>query len=99
MSGVWVYILECNDKSLYVGSCQGKEPEARLWEHNNRTYPNAYTAKRLPVRLVHAAYYESIVEGLAAERQVKGWSRANKLALIAENWSELKNLAKRRGGR
>ncbi|MEO9167051.1 MAG: GIY-YIG nuclease family protein [Aestuariivirga sp.] len=99
MSGVWVYILECNDKSLYVGSCQGKEPEARLWEHNNRTYPNAYTAKRLPVRLVHAAYYESIVEGLAAERQVKGWSRAKKLALIAENWSELQNLAKRRGGR
>ena len=99
MSGVWVYILECNDKSLYVGSCQGKEPEARLWEHNNRTYPNAYTAKRLPVRLVHAAYYESIVEGLAAERQVKGWSRVKKLALIAENWSALQNLAKRRGGR
>ena len=98
MAGVWVYILECNDKSLYVGSCQGKEPEARVWDHNNRTYPNAYTAKRLPVRLVHAEYYATITEGLAAERRYKGWSRAKKLALIAGNWERLQQLSKRRGG-
>jgi putative endonuclease len=47
------------------------------------------------VKLMFAQYFESIADAIAAERQVKGWSRAKKEALMKGDWSGLQVLAQR----
>ena len=98
MSGAWVYILRCVDGSYYAGLTKQEEPEALEWEHNSGTYPDAYTAKRRPVKLVYAESFELIIDAIEAERRIKGWSRAKKEALISGDWQQITALAKRRGG-
>ncbi|HVW91357.1 MAG TPA: GIY-YIG nuclease family protein [Devosia sp.] len=88
-----VYILRCADGSYYTGITR-KPVEARLWEHNNAVL-DSYTAKRLPVELVFAEPFERIVDAIACERQIKGWSRAKKEALIRRAYEELPELASR----
>jgi putative endonuclease len=56
-----------------------------------------YTFKRLPVELVWSEHFLNITDAIAVERQIKGWSRAKKEALIRGDYGEIKNLAKRRG--
>jgi putative endonuclease len=92
-TGAWLYILRCADGSYYVGTTR-KALEERLGEHNAGLY-DGYTARRRPVTLVFAQHFDTITDAIAAERQVKGWSRAKKEALIAGNW-ERAELAKRR---
>ncbi|MDE2383590.1 MAG: GIY-YIG nuclease family protein [Alphaproteobacteria bacterium] len=98
MTGAWIYILECSDGSFYTGLTK-QEPEGRLWEHNNRIYKDAYTSTRLPVRLAYAEFHDSIVNAIEAERRIKGWSRAKKIAMMNGDWKRLVELAKRRGGK
>ena len=88
-----VYILGCNDKSYYTGHTDNLE--ARLYQHYNRLIPNCYTATRLPVILLYSASFPTRIEALAAENQIKGWSRKKKEALIKGNWEELSLHAKR----
>ena len=87
-----LYLLECNDGSYYVGHTDNLE--RRLELHCSASIPNAYTSSRLPVKLVWVSQFESRAEALAGERQIKGWSRAKKKALIQGNWSELSRLAR-----
>jgi putative endonuclease len=58
-----------------------------------------YTSSRLPVELVYAEQFQFITDAIAAERRIKGWSRAKKQALIDSDWDRLKLLAKRPGAR
>ncbi len=74
-----MYILECADGSYYTGST--KDLERRLWEHQNMVGAN-YTKKRLPVKLVYYEEYSKIYEAFYREKQVQGWSRKKKEALI-----------------
>jgi putative endonuclease len=90
---VWVYIVKCADGSYYVGSTK-QEPEARVWEHNEGLVKTAYTYSRRPVVLAYAEDYPHWVDGFARERQLKGWSRAKKEALIAQNWDALQRLSR-----
>jgi putative endonuclease len=53
----------------------------------------------LPVRLVFAEFYEDVSEAFAREKQIQGWSRRKKLALIASDWEGLIEAAKNRQGR
>ena len=99
MSGAWVYILKCSDGSYYTGLTKKEEPEARVWEHNNRIYKDAYTSTRLPVQLAHAEYYDMVVDAIATERKIKKWSREKKEAYMAGDWEKLQSLSKRRGGK
>jgi putative endonuclease len=92
--GAYLYILRCADGSYYVGTAR-KSLEARIGEHNAGSY-GGYTATRRPVRMVFAQHFESITDAVAAERQVKGWSRAKKEAMINGEWNRLPELAKRR---
>ena len=94
MSGASLYILRCADGSYYVGTAP-KDLEMRVAEHNSGIYAG-YTAQRRPVKLVFAQHFEIISDAIAAERQVKGWSRAKKEALIAGDWSRIARLAQRR---
>ncbi len=97
--GAWVYILRCNDGSYYTGLTRSKEPEKRLSEHNDGLSPGAFTAKRLPVVLIYAEYFDMVVDAIAAERKIKGWSRAKKEALVQGDWNKIVQLSKRRGGK
>jgi putative endonuclease len=94
MSGAYLYILRCADGSYYIGTTR-KDLEARIAEHNAGHFAG-YTATRRPVRLVFTQHFNVITDAIAAEKQLKGWSRAKKEALIAGNWSQVKFLARRR---
>jgi putative endonuclease len=58
-----------------------------------------YTARRRPVRLVWHEHFELITEAISVERQIKGWSRVKKEALIGSDWQALSALARRRAGK
>jgi putative endonuclease len=95
--GVYVYMLRCADNSFYVGSATGGDLSPRIDQHNAGSY-RGYTFTRRPVVLVWSEYFDRITDGIAAERQIKGWSRAKKEALIRSDWEEVSRLSRRRGG-
>jgi len=95
----WVYILQCADDSYYTGMTRSEEPDQRLSEHQMKLSPSAYTASRLPVRLVYSEYFDLVADAIFAERKIKGWSRAKKEALIQGDWKLVQVLSKRRGGK
>jgi putative endonuclease len=89
----WTYILRCSDKSYYVGSTQNLE--LRVWQHSTGQGAK-YTSTRLPIELVFAAEFERIADAYAFEKQVQGWSRAKREALIASDFDKLPGLSKKR---
>ncbi len=91
---VWrSYILECCDGSVYVRSTG--DLNARIRVHHSGNGP-AYTAKWLPIRLVYSKQHSTLQDAVIRERQLKGWSRANKAALVAGDREALHALSKRR---
>lgn len=92
--GCWLYMLECSDGSFYTGTTR-TDVETRVGQHNAGMHPQAYTFKRRPVKLVFSEHFPNITDAIAVERQVKGWSRRKKQALIARRWGDLPMLAKR----
>src|SRR5262249_28203776 len=80
MDGAYLYIVRCADGSYYTGTARSGL-EQRIAQHNTGVF-DGYTAKRRPVVLVFSEWFEQITDAIAAERQVKGWSRAKKEALI-----------------
>ena len=95
MIAAWVYILRCADGSYYVGSARGETLDKRMAEHQSSAF-GGYTANRRPVELVWSEWFQSITDAIGVERQIKGWSRAKKEALIAGDYEKLPELAKRR---
>ena len=94
MTGATVYIVRCRDGHYYVGSTRGSL-ERRVGEHNDGVV-DGYTKPRRPVVLVYAQWFEGMTEAFAAERQLKGWSRAKKEALIVGKFALLAELARNR---
>jgi putative endonuclease len=92
----WVYILRCADGRYYVGSHRGSNPETRVADHNIGIDHKAFTFKRRPVTLVWSAEFQWIKDAIVFERQIKGWSRAKKEALMNGDWDGLQSLAKNR---
>jgi putative endonuclease len=95
VGGCWLYILRCSDGSYYTGTTRHDDLDTRVSQHNLGMF-EGYTAKRRPVALVYSAHFERIVEAIAAERQIKGWSRKKKEALIRGEFEALPGLSKRR---
>ncbi|MDR3437886.1 GIY-YIG nuclease family protein [Telmatospirillum sp.] len=89
----FLYILQCADQSYYVGTTRGSL-EKRVAEHQSATF-GGYTATRRPVILVFQQSFDRIEDAIAAERQVKGWRREKKEALIRGDTAALPALAKR----
>ena len=87
----YMYILECSDGSFYTGSTINIE--RRLFEHQSGIGAN-YTKKRLPVKVVYLEEYSRIDEAFYREKQIQGWSRKKKMALIQGDFESLKELAK-----
>jgi len=96
--GAFVYMLRCADGSYYVGSARGDDLAKRVSEHQLGLY-EGYTSRRRPVVLVYHEHFERITDAIAAERRIKGWSRAKKEALVRENWARIQWLAKRPSAR
>lgn len=86
----FTYILECADGTYYTGSTW--DLQRRFWEHT-KGLGARYTVKRLPVKLVYCESYERIDDAFKREKQVQGWSREKKQALIAGDTNQLLKLA------
>ncbi|MCF0074429.1 GIY-YIG nuclease family protein [Dyadobacter sp. CY261] len=91
MKTYYVYILRCADDSYYTGVTN--DIERRLAEHNSGTNLGSYTSTRRPVEMVFCHEFNDIREAIAFEKQVKGWSRKKKEAIIVGRWDDLKALA------
>ena len=91
LMSAYLYILLCADGSYYVGITRDSL-EKRIAEHEAGTF-GGYTARRRPVKLVFQQYFERIEDAIAAERQVKGWRREKKEALIRGDFAALPALA------
>lgn len=68
--------------------------DARLWAHETGYFRNCYTFKRRPVKLEYCEEYEWVEDAINREKQIKGWSRAKKTALIQANVKDLSRLAR-----
>ena len=88
----WVYILCCADDSDYTSHTD--DLEVRLAKHASGEL-GGYTSTRLPVKLVFSEPFPTREEALTCERQIKGWSRKKKEALMRGDWAEVSRLARR----
>ena len=86
----FMYILECCDGSYYTGSFNNLE--FRLAQHQLGEGSN-HTRNRLPVKLIYFEEYQRIDGAFYREKQVQGWTRKKKEALIHGFSEELKRLA------
>jgi predicted GIY-YIG superfamily endonuclease/proteasome lid subunit RPN8/RPN11 len=91
----WAYMLHCRAGRFYTGHTD--DLERRMAEHQIGLVPG-YTKARHPLALVWSQDFPSRYEAISAERQIKGWSRAKKLALIRGDWDLISRLAKKKSG-
>lgn len=88
----YMYILECRDRSLYVGSTNDL---ARRMIQHEEGFGSAYTRTRLPVRLLYYEEFARIEDAFLREKQVQRWSRSKRLALVKDRAHLLPGLAKK----
>ena len=89
----FVYMLRCADGSYYVGSTRAAL-DHRLWQHSTGNGCR-YTSTRLPIELVLAEEYARVDEAYAREKQIQGWSRKKREALISGNYEDLVGLSRK----
>ena len=92
-----VYILLCNDGSYYTGITN--DLDRRLVEHETGLNLSCYTYRRRPTKLVFNEMFPDVDQAIAFEKQVKGWRRAKKEAIINGNWHFLPELSKRKNNK
>jgi predicted GIY-YIG superfamily endonuclease len=91
MMAFWVYVLRCSDGSYYTGHTDNLERRFNM--HQSGEIPG-YTQTRLPVELMFSQSCATREEALAAELQIKGWSRAKKEALFRGDWGAINRLGR-----
>jgi len=84
MKTYFVYILLCSDNSFYTGVTNNLT--RRLHEHQTGINSSCYTYTRRPVKLMRALQFNNPNDAISAEKQIKGWSRKKKEALINGDW-------------
>lgn len=87
MKSYFVYILQCSDDSFYTGMTSNLEN--RIMEHNEGIDTDSYTFKRRPVELKWFEEFQFVQQAIETEKQIKGWSRRKKRALIDRDWDRL----------
>ena len=80
MNKFFVYILECADKSLYVGCTNNLEK--RIKQHNESKQGAHYTKIRRPVKLKYSEKFKTLLKARRREAEIKKWKREEKLALF-----------------
>ena len=81
----FTYILECADKTLYVGSTN--DLDRRLNQHNNLKSGAHYTKIRRPVVLKYSETFKTMSGARRREAELKGWKREEKLRLIKSSFT------------
>jgi len=79
MAKWFIYIIECEDKSLYTGCTNDLN---RRFEEHKKGVGAKYTASHKPVRILFSEERDSRSEALKRESQIKGWSRVKKIKFI-----------------
>lgn len=91
MKRYYVYILKCSDNSYYTGITN--DIERRYNEHCFDSNKRSYTYDKRPLELVFCTEFNDVNQAISFEKQVKGWSRKKKEAIINDKWEELKKLS------
>jgi len=86
-----VYILKCEDGSFYAGITNDLE---KRFERHRLSRGGQYTAAHQPEKILYAEEFEDRVSAYAREQQIKKWSRSKKMALIAKDFTLLRNLSR-----
>jgi predicted GIY-YIG superfamily endonuclease len=89
----WVYILRCCDGSYYTGCTTNIDQ--RLYEHQAGVF-SGYTSSRRPVELAWLEEFPDVNQAIDVERQLKGWSRKKKEALMRGDFTVIHELAQSR---
>ena len=92
MKFYYTYVLECADKSFYVGITS--DLEKRMYQHNSGKDKEAYTFSRRPVKLKWYQEFSNPEQAIKFEKQIKGWSRRKKQALIKDDWDKIVEYSK-----
>ena len=79
----YVYILECSDRSLYIGCTN--DLEKRIKQHNESKWGAHYTKIRRAVLLKYRKEFNTLIKARQRESEIKGWRREKKLNLIQKN--------------
>ena len=92
MKSFYVYILQCSDGSYYTGVTT--DLERRFYEHQEGLIEGCYTHNRRPVKLAYVEESSDSIGAISREKQIKGWSRKKKGALISGDHDKLAELSK-----
>ncbi|MFN5217843.1 MAG: GIY-YIG nuclease family protein [Sphingomonadales bacterium] len=92
MKSYCVYILKCVDGSYYTGVTS--DLDNRIVQHQEGKWETCYTFRRRPVELMYYESYQWVFNAIAREKQIKGWSRVKKEALINGEPEKLVNISK-----
>ncbi len=87
MKSYFVYILKCCDATYYTGITNNLE--RRILEHKSGLNNECYTFSRRPIELMWFEIFNDVSNAIAIEKQIKGWSRRKKEALILQDWDKL----------
>jgi putative endonuclease len=97
MKTMYVYILECSDQSFYTGVTN--DLDRRLAEHQEGMKKTAYTYNKRPLKLVYYEIFSEPENAITFEKQIKGWNRKKKMALINGDWNEIVKLSNEKNNR
>ncbi|MEW6739942.1 MAG: GIY-YIG nuclease family protein [Nitrospirota bacterium] len=92
MRSYYIYILQCSDGSYYTGVTNNVE--RRFYEHQEGLIDGCYTHNKRPVKLKYVEEFSDVREAIGREKQIKGWNRKKKEALIRGDFEKLIELAK-----
>ncbi|MBN2262660.1 MAG: DEAD/DEAH box helicase family protein, partial [Prolixibacteraceae bacterium] len=87
----YMYILQCADGSFYTGSTNNLQ--RRIEEHKSGEGAK-FTKENFPIKLVYYETFDRVDLAFNREKQVQGWSRAKKIALIKGDKEQLVSLSK-----
>jgi putative endonuclease len=85
----WVYIVARTSGTLYIGVTNNLE--RRVWEHKTGHF-DGFASKYHCDRLVYDERFSDVLTAITREKQLKGWRRSKKIALIEERnhrWADL----------
>ena len=91
MKTYYVYILRCSDDSFYTGITG--DFDKRWIQHQQGYFKECYTFKRRPLLLEYYLEFTDVIQAILFEKQIKGWSRAKKQALIISDFDCLQILS------
>jgi len=92
MKTYFVYILKCSDNSYYTGFTNNIE--RRFNEHEKGLNKECYTFNKRPLLLEWFETFNDVLDAIAIEKKIKGWSRRKKEALINQDWDKLVEYSK-----